>query len=400
MTINETDSTEVEYIITIPEYTKMMDIPDAPESKVVTKIGAEETVGSSLVFVKKEGESAVDSHKITITSQAGLRNLYIYLSQGYPVGASLPEIFDWFVVDDAVKNTLGIKAETSSQLETNYTLDLTEMVNEYLEDNITANKVYLLTFSAVDVYQQEVVETITYTVRPNLSVMTMPVNDGEVWAKHVVLRGFCDPSGTGVYFRYGVSGTNENTWLQTANVQPDGDGNVQTQITGLTAGTTYEYKLYATLNGDPLEGEISTFVTEEAAQLPNSGFEDWHHENGATWRIFAEGSTMFWDSGNEGASTGSAAILGAKNPTQRDNTVLNSGQYSAKLQSQYVGLGGSLGKFAAGNIFTGKYNQTLGTSGGLLEWGREFTTRPTKMKGWYKYAPVVIDYSEIIYQQI
>ncbi|MGL4326222.1 MAG: PCMD domain-containing protein, partial [Tannerellaceae bacterium] len=50
------------------------------------------------------------------------------------------------------------------------------------------------------------------------------------------------------------------------------------------------------------------------------------------------------------------------------------------------------GKFAAGNLFVGKYLKTEGTDG-ILGWGRPFASRPTALRGYIKYRPGTVDYS-------
>ena len=94
---------------------------------------------------------------------------------------------------------------------------------------------------------------------------------------------------------------------------------------------------------------------------------------------------MFWDSGNHGSATLN------KNVTTPDETYKQDGKYSAKLQSQFVGIG-IIGKFAAGNLFAGLYVGTDGTDG-ILDFGRPFTSRPAKLKGYIKYTPGTVDYS-------
>ena len=47
-------------------------------------------------------------------------------------------------------------------------------------------------------------------------------------------------------------------------------------------------------------------------------------------------------------------------------------------------------KFAAGNIFTGSYVKTVGTNG-VLSFGREFSSFPTKLRINYKYTSATID---------
>ena len=88
-----------------------------------------------------------------------------------------------------------------------------------------------------------------------------------------------------------------------------------------------------------------------------------------------------WDTGNVGAATMS------KNPSiGESNDVHTVGGKSAKLSSQFVGMFG-IGKFAAGNIYIGRYMETYTSPmGARIRFGREFTSRPTQLKGWYKYT--------------
>ena len=78
--------------------------------------------------------------------------------------------------------------------------------------------------------------------------------------------------------------------------------------------------------------------------------------------------------------------------TTPDEAYKHSGKYSVKLQSQFVGVMG-IGKFAAGNLFTGQFIGRDGTNG-ILDFGRTFTSRPSKLRGYIKYTPGTVDYSE------
>ena len=49
-----------------------------------------------------------------------------------------------------------------------------------------------------------------------------------------------------------------------------------------------------------------------------------------------------------------------------------------------------IGKFAAGNLFIGKYLATSGTNG-VLGWGRPFTTRPLALRGHIRYVSGTVD---------
>ena len=66
--------------------------------------------------------------------------------------------------------------------------------------------------------------------------------------------------------------------------------------------------------------------------------------------------------------------------------MFSSGSVSAELKSQYVGLG-SIGKFAAGNLFTGAYCKTDGTDG-VLRFGRQYDgSHPSALKVRVNYRP-------------
>ena len=159
--------------------------------------------------------------------------------------------------------------------------------------------------------------------------------------------------------------------------------NLSAELTDLQPGTEYEYQA---LSGVTPSAVICTFSTEAATQLPNSGFENWSGSS-PLW-IYGEGEDMFWDSGNKGSATMSKNVT-----TYIDRIGLNGGKRAAQLKSQFVGFG-SIGKFAAGNLFTGKFVGTEDLTQGILDFGREFTSRPSELSIWYRATLGTIDYSE------
>lgn len=151
-------------------------------------------------------------------------------------------------------------------------------------------------------------------------------------------------------------------------------------ITGLKANTTYVYR--TTVDGVAGSEEECTTASEVA--LTNGSFDDWY-KDGNVWNPWSETGVSFWDTGNKGAAT-----LGESNSVPTSDTSNGSGQ-AVKLESRFVGLLG-IGKFAAGNIFTGSYVRTDGTNG-VLSFGREFNTYPTGLKFQYKYNSETINKS-------
>ena len=53
------------------------------------------------------------------------------------------------------------------------------------------------------------------------------------------------------------------------------------------------------------------------------------------------------------------------------------------MASIYVAI-----QFAAGNIYTGNYQETImNPMGARINWGQPFTSRPTALQGWINYTP-------------
>lgn len=144
------------------------------------------------------------------------------------------------------------------------------------------------------------------------------------------------------------------------------------RIINLQPLTQYEARTYS----ESEYGAQMDFTTGSIEQVPNSSLGEWH-KSGKLWNPWPEGGTPYWDTGNKGATT-----LGASNsvPTTETSTGTGTG---ALLQTKFVGIG-PLGKLAAGNIFTGVYVRTVGTNG-VLTFGRPFSQRPTRLRGYYKY---------------
>ena len=209
---------------------------------------------------------------------------------------------------------------------------------------------------------------------------TDAVVDTEVWAKKATLRGtVMKPDLTGFAFNYRERGAQQ--WQTVAVDGAFGEGaSMSVELTGLASGTTYEYQ--AVCDGFDTS-DIMTFTTESELQLPNAGMEEWD-TSGKAHLICAPGGELFWDSGNHGSSTMS------KNVTQRASDVKHSGDYSAKLESQFVGVG-MFGKFAAGNLFVGQYLATDDTDG-VLGWGRPFASRPKALKVYVQYTPNAVSH--------
>lgn len=185
-------------------------------------------------------------------------------------------------------------------------------------------------------------------------------------------------SGKTPVVEYKKQNTSSWTVLAASNVVVKGTSYTAT-LSGLTPGTGYAYRI--SVDGTPVEEK--TFTTTQALSLTNGSFDEWSQDskNAKLWYPWKNGGTSFWDTGNKGATT-----VGDSNSTPSDDTYRGTGK-AAKLESKYI-----LVKFAAGNIFTGSYLRTEGTDG-VLSFGREFNSFPTKLRVHYKYTSSTINRS-------
>lgn len=184
--------------------------------------------------------------------------------------------------------------------------------------------------------------------------------------------------GAGNGFEYRVTGAENWSAVDPALIQNQGE-KFSTRLAGLQPETTYECRACT----DKEKGNIVSFTTGRKVSLADGSMDNWH-KIGNVWNPWADSGSSFWDTGNKGAST-----LGESNTTPTNETATGSGQ-AAKLESRFVGIG-SIGKFAAGNLFVGEFKRVDGTNG-VLDFGRPFTEKPTRLKGKYKYTSKPVNY--------
>lgn len=165
-------------------------------------------------------------------------------------------------------------------------------------------------------------------------------------------------------------------------------------LTGLTASTTYEYRL-ANANGETI-GNLSEFTTSEEDSketLYNGNFDQWNQVD-KTWYP-NEAGRSFWDSSNPGTTQGAASIVN-KNPTTGvSSPVHTEGGQAACLKSEFISVNlvfTKIEKFAAASLYVGKFNSLVGTSGAKIDFGQTFTSKPISLKGYFQYVPVAIDH--------
>ncbi len=279
-----------------------------------------------------------------------------------------------------------------------------------LIENVKARDHYILNYKVgegsgnINITVDPTTRTYTYTfyipTKPTTQLGAPVVN---AWAKLAYLTGTVISSedelaSSEMSFQYRVK--DAATWTTVA-ATPNGE-NYQATITSLQPNTTYESRMV--YGEEEFVSDVTEFTTETATALYNGGFDNWYQNQKAWYPIAETDATSFdnykgylnsfWDSGNLGAAT-----MG-KNPTEEETSdVHTAGGSAAKLSSQFVGLFG-IGKFAAGNLYTGHYYETvMSPMGAKLFFGQAFTSRPTKLKGCFKYnRGTSVDYGDNPYK--
>lgn len=212
-----------------------------------------------------------------------------------------------------------------------------------------------------------------YAEKTDLMVNTSQVDAWSkvIWAYGEAVEG--EPHG----FQYRVHGSENWTQVDDSDVQTEG-ATFRACIKHLQPLTEYDVRAWS----GELYGNTVTVTTQSTLDIPDGDFDQWWL-NGRIWCPWSQDGLQFWDTGNTGATT-----LGDSNVTPSDHTPDGTGK-AASLLSKFVGIG-SLGKLAAGSIYSGVYARTDGTNG-ILNFGRQWNLRPTKLKGYFQYSAKNID---------
>lgn len=232
---------------------------------------------------------------------------------------------------------------------------------------------------ATDVKGRATTATLTFTVGDAPVITTDP--DPATVAEHsATLTGQVNKDGVEtVGFVYRPVGTAEWSYIEGVAGRAFAIGDeYHATVTGLRGNTTYEFAAVSDYGapGQFISGVTKSFTTLND-QLPNSSFEEWCTYDKAG--IPGAEYPAFWDTGNHGSKT-----MQSRQVTTQSTDYAHSGTHSICLKSQFVGVAG-FGKFAAGNVFAGRYLYTDGTDG-ELGWGQPFTLRPRQVKVWAKYV--------------
>lgn len=270
--------------------------------------------------------------------------------------------------------------------------DLTHEITE-----VKARDHYILNIKL----QETGTENITVQVDPSMqeysyefTVSQKPTNQGTLsanaWAKFAYLSAENVTSASGIdlsklKIQYRQKDT--ETWATAETTVADNFYSATAM--NLEPATTYEYRLTDGLEIPVFNISGGEFTTEAATVLPNAGFEDWsvHKAGTAITSVNTtfpctddeyNNGTRFWDTSNRGANS-----IGQKDPTNKTEELIHGGTYAAKLGTTKVA-----GQLAAASLYSGDFIKADMSGTATINFGKPFVSRPTALKGYYKYTPV------------
>lgn len=382
------DSTLVDVTIKLPQYTQSSDKKAIPKLQVFTDGVESSDFNFSKTWIDESTTLFTDQY-LQITSEFPMKYLYVQMSETF---AEKQSMFDVMHKEDV--SLFKLESSDSGQL---LTLHLTDLVNT-MRPNDKKPRVYSLSFYAIDAAHQEKEVSLTYTVRPNLSVTAEDLTLQDTWTTFAILRGSTSKA-SGFKFKYGKANQSEATWTEvdaSVNKQVDGLTYFSTFVTGLESETEYAFRAIAG-EGDELaesEDHVSFWTDNENKEtnkkeyyVPNLNFENWSEDGNKVVKIYSANETPYWGSGNVYVDAFITHVLtNFTTPIER-----NGSQKAAKLEAKVAGAAG-INKFGAGNLFTGSFERD-GTDG-IITLDRKCNLRPTVLRGEYSYKPknITLDY--------
>lgn len=336
--------------------------------------------------------------KFIFNAPRGIRNLVISHLDVNLLEEGLPQLVDFVDInaeDLQIMNEIGITATLDGPNRAE--IDITEFVKNL---SISPdNETYLMSLTVIDEYDRYARCDFEFTIVSDIQAETGSVFR---WSSFAIFNGryFSKTPPAGMTFLYKKAADAEWIKVDPAEVTVDSKSmTYSVRVTGLTPDTDYVFR--SSSDKDVADNKVSAEVAFHTYRgndlIYNLSFDDWmkgddKEHNGTTydsdaWYPTNDLSRITWDTAN-----GGTAMLDCF-PTTPEESILavsGTGKKAAKMVSQMTT--GMIKKFAAGNVYTGKFfDVSLSPAGAMLDWGIPFTSRPLALRGWFRYEPKAIN---------
>ncbi len=384
--------------ITIPAYTE----PQGPPSAVVTGFD-----GGVHQYI--EGVPSGDGCKATFVARGGIKNCILTTNSSHLNGKGLPSTIDFAYLTSDLETKLksfgfGWSEDINGSRTFRY-IDFSGVI-DYFVNNVKAGAAD----AVVAGFTLRVVDEVNKTTEVSFSIKslgittTLEIEDYNVWATKIISPTATLSRGDMNLFKLqtSVDGTN---WTDVDAV-PVREGTKHTYAS-VPVNPETTYYIRSIYNNNPACATTVQKTTEAAAQLGNSGFEDYQltttrftPAGGAlgggsynrNWYLpYAQGESDPWWACNSMKSmpdghTGWTSTWCKNFPSSGYVKDAHGGNKAAMLFCINVGDGNTDGS-PVGTTYNGEiWLGTADGSGNQATQGHAFTSRPSKLAFWYKYT--------------
>lgn len=386
---------------------KEVEIPQLMLPKEAPKMTFNGFGDADVIEVVEAGETP-ESLKIDIVADAGIGHCILHINSEYLAGMGVPPKIDLVTVEENVAEILkdnGFDWRGVMQGQRLAYIDLTgvaEKLASEVYDDANPFKAEI-SFEIEDSNGKKSAESQSVTIAALKPEFSFSAVQTDAWAKSI--RGmeisYANLNPAVLKLQYKAAADGE--W-QDAGLSSD-SGSVLSfnNISGLTPET--EYQLRAIYNGNEAAAIQTALTTEAAAQVGNSGFEEWQSPefefrykflfinelHNITWyHPWSSEETDIWWAVNSRKTMPSSSSIASANwnwvrfPTVAYTTDAADGSNAAAIYSVAVGDGSSNispGTSHAGELFIG----TADDSGNHSSEGHSFGSRPDSLCFMYKY---------------
>lgn len=385
---------------------KEVEIPQSMLPKEAPKMTFNGFGDSDVIEVVEAGETP-ESLKIDIVADAGIWHCILHINSEYLAGIGVPPEIDLVTVEENVAELLkdnGFDWRGVMQGQRLAYIDLTgvaEKLASEVYDDANPFKAEI-SFEIEDSNGKKSAESQSVTIAALKPEFSFSAVQTDAWARSI--RGmeisYANLNPAVLKLQYKAAADGE--W-QDAGLSSD-SGSVLSfnNISGLTPET--EYQLRAIYNGNEAAAVQASLTTEAAAQVGNSGFEEWQtsvfeftynffgkHEQNIDWyHPWSSEETDIWWAVNSRVAMPSSTSVASANwnwvrfPTVAYTADAADGGNAAVIYSVAVGdwtTNISPGTSHAGELFIG----TADDSGNHSSEGHSFGSRPDRLEFMYKY---------------
>ncbi len=395
----------------VTEKTEEVEIPEfaLPQDAPSITISGFDAAGSVHELV--EGVDDGHNTKASFVARGSLRNCNLKVESDYLAAKGIPATLDFANLtaeqESLLKSAGFVWTGNMKGSRTFANIDFAGVIADMASNfRSSADDAVVAKFTLEVVDEVGKADQISFSIKSLGITTSLAIEDYNVWATKIYSPIVTINRGEMSLLKLQTSTDNVN-WTD-VTVAPEQNGNVYTYSTVPVEPDT-RYYVRAIYNNNPAcASSVITVTTEEAAQLPNSGFENWTNQ---TFSDGGRGSITWYQPW--GGQTN--AFWAVNSPLAFNVTSTNPGTFGAEQYHRISPLvaysidnhtsGGSrsahvfnvqLGNYVTnttiatgsktyvGEIFTGTASYTDGTH---TKDGQTFASRPSKIEFWYKYVP-------------